>query len=107
MGIPGWQILLRQYPTQRYNLLTGGGLPRYRHQRPFFRLPQFPGAWARKLATADWGQLLSFARNWISDLAKFWYIVVFPGSALILFVLGWNLIGDAFRDALDPRSRNR
>ncbi len=54
---------------------------------------------------ADWGQLLSFARNWVPDLARFWYIVVFPGAALLLFVLGWNLIGDAFRDALDPKMR--
>jgi hypothetical protein len=31
--------------------------------------------------------------------------VVFPGLALLLFVLGWNLAGDAFRDALDPKMR--
>jgi len=54
---------------------------------------------------ADWGQLLSFARNWIPDLAKFWYIVVYPGAALILFVLAWTLLGDALRDVLDPRLR--
>jgi len=54
---------------------------------------------------ADWGQLLSFARNWIPDLAKFWYIVVYPGVALILFVLAWTLLGDALRDVLDPRLR--
>jgi peptide/nickel transport system permease protein len=54
---------------------------------------------------ADWGQLLSYARNWIPNLIKFWYIVVFPGAALLLFALGWNLIGDAFRDALDPKMR--
>jgi peptide/nickel transport system permease protein len=54
---------------------------------------------------ADWGQLLSFARNWIPDLATFWYILVFPGLALILFVLAWTLLGDALRDVLDPRLR--
>jgi peptide/nickel transport system permease protein len=54
---------------------------------------------------ADWGQLISFARNWIPDLANYWYILVFPGIALLLFVLGWNLLGDALRDILDPRMR--
>jgi len=56
---------------------------------------------------ADWGQLISFARNWIPDLSDYWYILVFPGIALVLFVLGWNLLGDALRDIMDPRMRGR
>jgi peptide/nickel transport system permease protein len=56
---------------------------------------------------ADWGQLLSFARNWITQLNDYWYIVVYPGIALVLFVLSWNLIGDAVRDIFDPRMRGR
>lgn len=56
---------------------------------------------------ADWGQLLSFARNWISSLGEYWYIVVFPGITLVLYVMGWNLIGDAMRDVLDPRMRGK
>lgn len=54
---------------------------------------------------ADWGQVVSFARNWILTLDKHWYIVFFPGMALLLYGLGWNLIGDALRDILDPRLR--
>lgn len=56
---------------------------------------------------ADWGQLISFARNWIPQLTQYWYIVVYPGVTLILFVLGWNLVGDALRDIMDPRMRGR
>jgi peptide/nickel transport system permease protein len=52
---------------------------------------------------ADWGQLISFARNWMPSLADYWYIIVYPGVAILLFCLGWNLIGDAFRDILDPK----
>jgi peptide/nickel transport system permease protein len=52
---------------------------------------------------ADWGQLISFARNWMPSLFNYWYIIVYPGVAILLFVLGWNLIGDAFRDILDPK----
>lgn len=52
---------------------------------------------------ADWGQIIAFARNWIPVLADYWFIIVFPGIAITLYVLGWNLLGDAFRDILDPR----
>lgn len=57
------------------------------------------------LGYADWGSLLSFARDWINDLADYWYVVAYPGFAVVLFVLAWNLIGDAVRDLFDPRLR--
>jgi len=59
------------------------------------------------LGYADWGQVLSFARNWITSLDTYWYIIVWPGIALVLFVMGWNLVGDALRDVLDPRLRGK
>ncbi|MEW6226871.1 MAG: ABC transporter permease [Bacillota bacterium] len=56
---------------------------------------------------ADWGQMVSFARNWLlgdpGQPLKYWYTVLYPGGAIVLFVLAWNLIGDAFRDILDPK----
>lgn len=60
-----------------------------------------------ELGYADWGQVLSFARNWITSLNTYWYIIVFPGLMLGLFVLSWNLLGDALRDVLDPRLRGK
>ncbi len=60
-----------------------------------------------EIGYADWGQVISFARNWITSLNTYWYIVVWPGFALVLFVMGWNLIGDALRDVLDPRMRGK
>lgn len=60
---------------------------------------------------ADWGQMVALARNYIvgpqDDPLKFWYTVVIPGTAIVLFVLAWNLIGDALRDAFDPKQRRR
>lgn len=60
---------------------------------------------------ADWGQLTSFARNWIvgpyGNPLKYWYVVTIPGTFILFFVLGWNLLGDAFRDILDPRLARR
>ena len=58
-----------------------------------------------QIGYADWGQIISFARDWILSLDTHWYIVVFPGLSLIIFGLGWNLIGDALRDIMDPRLR--
>lgn len=60
-----------------------------------------------EIGYADWGQLLSFARNWITSLNTYWYIIAWPGFILVLFVMGWNLIGDALRDVLDPRMRGK
>jgi len=58
---------------------------------------------------ADWGQLISFSRNWImgpsGDPFKYWYTVAIPGLAIVLFVISWNLVGDAFRDVMDPKLR--
>jgi len=58
---------------------------------------------------ADWGQLISLARNWIMGKGgnpfAYWYTLVYPGMAIFLFVLAWNLVGDALRDILDPRLR--
>ena len=57
---------------------------------------------------ADWGQMISFARDWIlgppGEPFRFFYVSFWPGLIIVLFVLGWNLLGDAFRDVLDPRS---
>ena len=55
----------------------------------------------------DWGQMVGFARNWIvgpsGNPFAYWYAVTIPGLFILFFVLGWNLLGDAFRDILDPR----
>jgi peptide/nickel transport system permease protein len=60
---------------------------------------------------ADWGQMTQFARNWIvgpsGEPLKYWYAVTIPGLFILFFVLGWNLLGDAFRDILDPRLARR
>ena len=50
---------------------------------------------------ASWGQLLSDANN---QVGKFmWWLAIFPGFAIFLTVLSYNLIGEALRDAIDPK----
>jgi peptide/nickel transport system permease protein len=60
---------------------------------------------------ADWGQLISLSRNWIIGTAQnpfaYWHVWIIPGIFLFLFVMGWNMLGDALRDALDPMIRRR
>ena len=60
---------------------------------------------------ADWGQMINFARNWIVGTADntfaYWHAVMIPGLFIFFFVMGWNLLGDAMRDILDPRLARR
>ncbi len=62
-----------------------------------------------EIGYADWGQLIALSRKWIlgepGHAFVFWYTVVFPAVAITLFVLGWNILGDALRDLADPRLR--
>jgi peptide/nickel transport system permease protein len=53
--------------------------------------------------TPTWGNMLSDALN--SGLVPPWWLVVFPGVAITLTVLAFNLLGDGIRDMLDPRLR--
>ena len=53
------------------------------------------------LPTASWGSILYTAEEHI-DYA--WWLALFPGVAIFLTVAAFNVIGDRFRDALDPRS---
>ena len=50
--------------------------------------------------TPEWGSMLAQGRDLIRD---FWPIVTFPGIAIMLTVVAFNLLGDGLRDALDPR----
>jgi dipeptide transport system permease protein len=50
--------------------------------------------------TPEWGTMLAEAREFI---LRAWWVVTFPGLAILFTVLAINLIGDGLRDALDPR----
>jgi ABC-type dipeptide/oligopeptide/nickel transport system permease subunit len=53
--------------------------------------------------TPEWGSMLSNSRQFLTSGA--WWAATFPGLAIMLSVLGLNLLGDGLRDALDPRLR--
>ncbi len=50
--------------------------------------------------TPEWGTMLSSALQFIQ---RAWWVVTFPGLAILITVLAFNLMGDGLRDALDPR----
>lgn len=52
----------------------------------------------------SWGAMLNDARSHLFDSP---HLLVFPGAAVVLLVLSFNLLGDALRDALDPRLRQQ
>jgi peptide/nickel transport system permease protein len=54
--------------------------------------------------TPEWGTMMAAARNYFRDA---WWYTTFPGIALTLTVLAFNLLGDGLQDALDPRSSRR
>ena len=73
-----------------YNILSEAGLS-------FLGLGIQPPA-------ASWGGMLSEGRNYLASMP--WW-GVFPGLALAVTVLGFNLLGDGLRDVLDPRLKVR
>lgn len=50
----------------------------------------------------EWGTMLSVGRNYLREAP---HLMIFPGLLILLTVISLNLIGDALRDALDPRTR--
>ncbi len=52
----------------------------------------------------SWGIMLNEGKNWMEHA---WWVAVFPGVAITLAVLSFNVVGDGLRDALDPKLRNR
>jgi len=52
---------------------------------------------------SEWGAMIAQGRSMI---LRAWWVMTYPGIAILLAVLGFNLLGDGLRDALDPRLRD-
>ena len=53
---------------------------------------------------ASWGNILTDGKEYIEFA---WWLSLFPGLAILVTVLGYNLLGEGLRDALDPRTSNK
>jgi len=61
---------------------------------------------------AEWGRMVSDGQQFFLSTVYYlgepinpWWVVVFPGTMILLFTMGFSLLGDALRDILDPRLR--
>jgi len=64
----------------------------------------FLGLGPQDPSTPEWGTMLTETDRYLQSAP---YLAIFPGIAIVLSVLGFNLIGDALREALDPKLRGR
>jgi ABC-type dipeptide/oligopeptide/nickel transport system permease subunit len=55
--------------------------------------------------TPEWGAMLANSNHYITG--GYWWLATFPGIAILISVLGFNLLGDGLRDAIDPRLRKK
>jgi peptide/nickel transport system permease protein len=53
--------------------------------------------------TASWGNILTDGKEYIQFA---WWLSLFPGLAILLTVLGYNLFGEGLRDLMDPKNNN-
>ena len=99
LGAPHWRILFSQIlPNTLTPLIVQGALGIGGAVLEAAAL-SFLGLGAQP-PDPEWGQMLSEGRNYVFTAP---HLVFFPGFVIMLTVLGFNLLGDGLRDALDPR----
>jgi peptide/nickel transport system permease protein len=54
--------------------------------------------------TPSWGQMISEGQSYYLSAP---HLVIYPGLAIMITVLAFNLVGDGLRDAFDPKQRRR
>jgi peptide/nickel transport system permease protein len=64
----------------------------------------FLGLGPQDPATPEWGTMLTDTVRYLQTAP---HLAIFPGVAIVISVLGFNLIGDGLREALDPKLRGR
>jgi peptide/nickel transport system permease protein len=101
IGNPHWRIVLRHIlpnvvsPVMVQATLAIAAAIIAEASLSFLGLGQQPPA-------PSWGSMLNSARSFLAQAP---WMAVWPGASIFLVVLGFNLLGDGLRDALDPRQR--
>lgn len=102
VGVPGFSLLVRHMlPNAISPLIVQGTLALATAVVEAAALG-FLGLGPPDPRTPEWGMMLSDTYRYLNDAA---YLVFFPGVAIVLSVLGFNLLGDGLRESLDPKLR--
>lgn len=103
MGIPDWKIMIRHVlpnsisPVIVQATMDIGSAILEAAALSFLGLGVQP-------PTPDWGLMVSEGKNYFLN---YWWYPVFPGLAIFITVIAFNLVGDAIREVIDPRLRRR
>jgi peptide/nickel transport system permease protein len=101
LGNPPWRVALRHVlpnivpPIMVQGTLAIAGAIIAEASLSFLGLGQQP-------PTPSWGSMLNAAQRFLTQAP---WLAIFPGAAIFLVVLSFNLVGDGLRDALDPRAK--
>ena len=101
LGNPPWRVAVRHIlpniipPVMVQSTLAIAGAIIAEASLSFLGLGQQPPA-------PSWGSMLNSAQRFLTQAP---WLAVFPGAAIFLVVLSFNLVGDGLRDALDPRAK--
>jgi peptide/nickel transport system permease protein len=101
LGNPPWRVAVRHVlpniipPVMVQATLAIAGAIIAEASLSFLGLGQQPPA-------PSWGSMLNSAQRFLSQAP---WLAIFPGAAIFLVVLSFNLVGDGLRDALDPRAK--
>lgn len=101
LGNPAWRVAVRHVlpniipPVLVQSTLAIAGAIIAEAALSFLGLGQQPPA-------PSWGSMLNSAQRFLSQAP---WLAIFPGAAIFLCVISFNLVGDGLRDALDPRGR--
>jgi peptide/nickel transport system permease protein len=101
LGNPPWRVMLKHVapnilpPVLVQSTLAIAGAIIAEAALSFLGLGQQPPA-------PSWGSMLNSAQRFLSQAP---WLAIFPGAAIFLCVMSFNLVGDGLRDALDPRGK--
>jgi len=103
IGVPGWRILLRHIVPHLVSIMVVYASLGIASSVMLESTLSYVGIGVQP-PTASWGNMINQGQRYYRAAP---WLVVFPGALIALSVLGFNLLGDGLRDAVDPYARGR
>ena len=100
LGASQWRLLFHRILPNSLTPLDGGRHAGHRHRRFWMRAALGFLGLGQQPPFPEWGSMLGQERSSVLNAP---HLLIFPGVAIMITVLAFNLVGDGLRDALDPR----